>query len=226
MSVVNLLRRVSLFADLRGEELNALSRCLGKRTFASDMILYHKGNPAQNLYIIESGEVRIYALSDSGHEITLEVYGPGECFGETALLDGNLRTTGAMALEKTVTYTLDRDDFLQCLDRHPQVARRVMALLAHRLEHAMTYAENLAFLDVAGRVAAVLLELAARYEVEHGSIEIDLHLTQGEMASWCAASREMVNKVLAAYREQGLIKMERQAIVIIDLAGLKRKTGH
>ena len=81
MSVVNLLRRLSLFADLRGEELNALSRCLGKRTFASDMILYHKGSPARNFYIIESGEVRIFSLSDSGHEITLEVYGPGDASG-------------------------------------------------------------------------------------------------------------------------------------------------
>jgi CRP/FNR family cyclic AMP-dependent transcriptional regulator len=223
MSVVELLRRVSLFADLRDEELNALSRCLGKRTFAKDMILFHKGSPAQNLYVIESGEVRIFALSGSGREITLEVYGPGECFGETALLDGNLRTTGAMALEKTVTYTLDRNDFFRCLELHPQVARRVMELLAHRLEHANAYAENLAFLNVAGRVAAVLLELAARQWAANGSIESNLHLTQAELASWVCASREMVNKVLHTYQDQGLILLTGHTIVILDLAGLKRK---
>ena len=146
--------------------------------------------------------MRIFALSETGHEITLDVYGPGECFGETALLDGNLRSTGAMAVEKTVTYTLRRDDFLRCLERHPQVARRVMGLLAHRLEHATAYAENLAFLDVAGRVAAVLLELADALRHRAGSIEFDLHLTQAELASWVCASREMVNKSSARVPER------------------------
>ena len=226
MSVADALRRVSLFADLHEDELAALADCLGRRVFAKDMILFHKGSPAQSLYLIESGEVRIFALSETGHEITLDIYGPGECFGETALLDGNLRSTGAMAVAKTVTYTLGRDDFLRCMERHPQVARRVMALLAHRLEHATAYAENLAFLDVAGRVAAVLLELAQRYGVEHGSLGIDLHLTQAELASWACASREMVNRVLHAYQNQGLITMERHTIVITDLAGLKPKKAN
>lgn len=223
MSVADLLRRVSLFADLSDGELAALAGCLGRRVFARDMILFHKGSPAQNLYLIESGFVRIFALNDAGREITLDIYGPDECFGETAFLDGNLRTAGAIALEKTVTYTLGRNDFLRCLELHPQVARRVMALLAHRLEHAILYSENLAFLDVAGRVAAMLLDLAARSGSDGDRIELDLHLTQSELASWCVASREMVNKVLNAYRDQGLIALTGHTIVILDRAGLKRK---
>ena len=160
MSVTDGLRRVSLFADLGDDELATLADCLGRRVFAKDMIFFHKGSPTQSFYLIESGAVRIFALSETGHELTLDVYGPGECFGETALLDGNLRSTGAMALRRRSPTRFGRDDFLRCLELHPQVARRVMALLAHRLEHATAYAENLAFLDVAGRVAAVLLELA------------------------------------------------------------------
>ena len=139
MSAVELLFRVSLFADLREDELAALGDCLGRRIFAKGMIIFHKGSPAQSLYLIESGQVRIFALSESGHEITLDVYSPGECFGETAFFDGNLRSTDAMAVEKTVTYTLQRDHFLHCLERHPQVARRVMGLLVHRLEHTTAY---------------------------------------------------------------------------------------
>ena len=222
MAVADLLRRVSLFADLREDELAALADCLGRRVFAKHMILFHQGSPAQSLYLIESGEVRIFASSETGQELTLDVYGPGECFGETALLDGNLRATGAMALEKTVTYTLQRDDLLRCMEHHPQVARRAMALLAHRLEHTIAYAENLAFLDVAGRVAAVLLELAARCETE-GNIEFDLHLNQSDLASWCVASRVMVNKVLGAFQDERLIKLEGHSITILDLGGLKRK---
>ena len=76
---------------------------------------------------------------------------------------------------------------------------------------------------MAGRVAAVLFELAARYGSEHGSVELDLHLMQAELAGWVCASREMVNKVLAAYREQGLIAIGGHTILILDLAGLKHK---
>jgi CRP/FNR family transcriptional regulator, cyclic AMP receptor protein len=225
MSVADLLQRVSIFADLGDDEFIALVDCLRRRVFAKDTILFHQGSPAQSLYLIESGAVRIFAVGEMGQEITLDVYGPGECFGETALLDGNFRPTSAMAIEKTVTYALSRGDFLCCLERHPQVAHRVMVLLAHRLEHATAYAENLAFLNVAGRVAAVLLELAERYGGEAGSLEPDLHLTQAELASWVCASREMVNKVLHAYRDQGLITMDGHRIVITDPAGLKRKTA-
>lgn len=75
MSVADLLRWVSLFADLHEHELSALADCLSRRIFAKDMILLHKGSPAQSLYLIESGEVRVFALSEKGHGITLDVYG-------------------------------------------------------------------------------------------------------------------------------------------------------
>ena len=223
MSAIDTLHRISLFADLREEEFQDLAACLRKRSFARDIILFHKGSPSQALYLIESGKVRAFALSDGGQEITLDIYGPGECFGETALLDGQMRCAGAMTLEPTVTYALQRDDFLRCLDEHPAVARRALTLLADRLSHLTEYTEHLAFMDVPGRVAAVLLELAARYGVEDGTIEIDLHLTQSELATWCVASRVMVNKVLGAFCDEGLIMLEGHVVTFLDLAGLKRK---
>ena len=84
--------------------------------------------------------------------------------------------------------------------------------------------ENLVFLDVAGRVAAVLLELATRYGAEHSSTEIGLHLTQAEFASWVCASREMVNRVLHAYQNEGLIAMKGRTILVLDPNGLRHKT--
>jgi CRP/FNR family transcriptional regulator, cyclic AMP receptor protein len=225
MPVTDLLRRMFLFADLRDDELVALADCLRRRVFAKDAILFHQGGPARNLYLIESGAVRLFALGEMGRELTLDVYGPGECIGETSLLDGNPRIVSAAALEKTVIYTMNRDDFLHCLELHPQMAWRVMVLLARRLEQATAYAENLVFLDVAGRVAAVMVELAARYGIKGSGIELDAPLTQADLASWVGASREMVNKVLHAYRDQGLITMQGHKIVITDLAGLKHKMG-
>lgn len=223
MSATDVLRRVSLFADLHDEELRVLAACLGKRIFAKDLILFHKGSPSQALYLIESGAVRAFVLSETGQEITLDIYGPGDCFGETALLDGQMRSAGAMTLAPTVAYTLQRDDFLRCLNEHPKVARRALALLADRLNHLTEFTEHLAFLGVPGRVAAVLLELAGRYGVSEEAISIDLHLTQTELASCCVASRVMINRVLGAFRDEGLIMLEGQAVTILDIGGLKRK---
>lgn len=225
MTAAELLRRVSLFADLRDEERAALANCLYRRVFARDMILFHKGSPARSLYLIESGAVRIFALSDAGDEITLGVYGPGDCFGETALLDGNIRSNGATALERTVVYGLSRDDFLRCLEAHPGVVRRVMALMAHRIDAATAYSEALAFLDVPGRLASVLLELAARWGGEGDGAEITLRQSQTDLANWCACSREMVNKVLQQYQKLGLIATDGRAIRITNSEGLRSRIG-
>lgn len=226
MCTTDFLRQTSLFADLSDDELAPMNGCLGRRVFAKDTVLFGKGSPAQCLYVIRSGAVRIFALSGTGHDMTLAIYGAGECFGETALLDGNIRSTGAMALAKTIVFTIGRSDFIQYMDRHPQVARRVMALLAHRVEQATTYAENLAFLDVTGRVAAALLDLVSRQDMEEQAPQLNLHMTQTELASWVCASRERVNKVLHAFREEGLITIAGHTFIVQDISGLRDKLNH
>jgi CRP/FNR family cyclic AMP-dependent transcriptional regulator len=223
MSKVTMLRNVRLFADLPDQELEGLADRLSKRTFAKGMIIFHKESAGQTLYIIESGKVRIFVLSESGQEISVNVYGPGDVFGELALLDGLPRSAGAVALERTVTLTLHRDDFLHHLELCPGMARSIIEMLSARLRYTTAYTESLAFLDVYGRVAEKLLELADRYGVQKEGIEIELRLTQAELASWVVASRESVNKALCAFRDQGLIEVEGQRITILDRRGLKRR---
>ena len=186
------------------------------------MILFHKGSYGNSLYLIESGKVRIFILSETGREISLNLHGPGECFGELALLDDLPRSAGAVAIERTVTYTLQRQDFLRHLDQSPQMARALLAQMGAYLRNATAYAEGLAFLDVYGRVALVLLRLAERYGHQSGrAIQIDLRLPQTELAGYVSASREMVNRVLRTFREQGLIKIEGQTIIIVNEQGLR-----
>ncbi len=223
MSNAAMLRKVSLFAELSDHELEALAGSLGRRTFAKGMIIFHKGGVGQTLYIIESGRVRIFVLSESGQEITVNIYGPGDIFGEFSLLDGLPRSAGAVAMDRTVTLTLHRDDFLHHLEAYPRIASSVMKVLTTRLRYTTTHAETLSFLDVYGRVAAKLLELADRYGVQKEAIEIELQLTQSELATWVAASRESVNKVLGTFREQGLIEVEGQRITILDRDRLERR---
>lgn len=221
MSMVAMLQRVSFFSRLTDQELEALAHSLSKRTFGKGMIIFHKGSPGRSLYIIESGRVRIFLLSGSGQEISVNVYGPGDVFGELALLDGLPRSAGAMVMEKTVVYTLHRDDFLRCMEACPRMATSIIDELSSRLRYTTDCLEHLAFLDVNGRVAAKLLELADRYGLEGEDVEIDLRLTQTELASWVVARRESVNKVLSSLRDQGLVDVEGQRITILDRAGLE-----
>lgn len=221
MSKAGLLRRIPLFVSLPDHELEALGRSMGKRTFGKGMIIFHRESPGQTLYIIESGLVRIFSLSESGQEITVNLYGPGELFGEMAVLDGRPRSAGALCMERTVTHTLHRDLFLDCLARNPALAQGVIELLSERLRYTTCYVESLAFLDVYGRVAAKLLELGERFSGKEGDSGLDLRLTQGELATWVAASRESVNKVLSQFRDQGLIGVDGQVIIILDRDGLR-----
>ena len=223
MSKVTALRNVPFFAGLSGQELEALADSLEKRTFGKGMIIFHKGSPGQTLYIIESGKVRIFIISESGQEISVNIYGPGDAFGELALLDGLPRSAGAVAMEQTVTFTLHRDDFLRHLEAHPRMARSIIEVLSTRLRYTTTYAESLAFLDVYGRVAAKLLELAERYGVQKEGIEIELRLTQAELASWVGTTRESVNKVLGTFRGQGLIEVKERKITILDRERLRKR---
>lgn len=222
MPKIALLRKVQCFANLSERELQGLADCLVKRTFGRGMILFHKDSPGRSLYIIESGKVRIFLLSETGQEISVNVYGPGEVLGELALLDGLPRSAGAMVMERTVAYTLYRDDFLRCLDAYPGLARGVIQQLSARLRYTTACMESLAFLDVPGRVAAKLLELADRYGLKGEGIEIEMRLTQAELASWVASRRESVNKVLGTFRDQGLIDIDGQHITILDRPGLER----
>jgi CRP-like cAMP-binding protein len=223
MSNVELLQSVSLFADLSVTDLSVLADSLKRHTFGKGMIIFHQGSSGQRLHIIESGRVRIFLLSESGQQVSLNLYGPGDVFGELSLLDDLPRSAGAIATEKTATYTLHRDDFLRHLEAYPRMAISILKTLSARLRYTATYAENLAFLDVYGRVASKLLELADRYGVQKDGIEIGLRLTQADLANWVGASRESVNKVLGVFRDQGSIEIEGKTITIRDRSRLQKQ---
>jgi CRP/FNR family cyclic AMP-dependent transcriptional regulator len=212
-----------LFAGLTDEDLRVLSQCVGRRMFGRGVFIFHKDSPGRYLYIIESGRVRLFSVSDTGQELSLNVLGPGESFGELALIDGRPRSAGAVAVEPTVALILHREDVLHLLDKSPRLAMNLIEILAARLRYTTRYVEDLAFLDVNSRVAARLLDLAARQNVQQGDVRIELSLTQAELASWVASSRESVNKVLMGFRSQGLIAVEGPWITILDRRRLERQ---
>ena len=223
MSKLDLLRNVSLFTGLSDQELQTLAESLHRRAFGKGTIVFDQGSTDATLYVIESGRVRIFLISEFGEEISLQVYDPGQCFGEFAVLDGQPRSAGAVAMEDIVTYTLHRGDFLRHLETCPHMAIRIIQVLTTRLRYTTRQMENLAFLDVSGRVAAKLLELADRYGVQKEGIEITLPLTQEELATWVVVTRKSVSSVLTHFRDLGLIQVQRRRITILDPKALKKK---
>jgi CRP/FNR family transcriptional regulator, cyclic AMP receptor protein len=217
-------KQVSFFTDLPEEEIQALSSATKRRTFRSGEVIFHRDDPGQVLYMIKEGKVKICIISPDGQEVSLAVLGKGEYFGEFALLDGLPRSTDAVALEKVECYTLQRSDFLNAIQKNPKIAILVLEALSKRLRATDNMVEDLIFLDVYGRVAKKLLELADTHGVKtEEGVVIDLRLTQQELASMVGASRESVNKVLGYFTDKKFISTDKHRITIHRVNDLKRR---
>jgi cAMP-binding proteins - catabolite gene activator and regulatory subunit of cAMP-dependent protein kinases len=217
-------KQVSIFDGLSDDELHDLVVVSRRRAFRSGEVIFHRDDPGQVMYVIKEGKVKICLISPEGQEISLVVFGKGDYFGEFALLDGLARSADAIALEKVECYTLQRSDFHQAIMKNPKIAIRVMEVLCGRLRKTDQQVEDLIFLDVYGRVAKKLLELADTYgkKVEAG-IRIDVRLTQQELASMVGASRESVNKVLGYFTDKHYISTDKHRITLHRAADLERR---
>lgn len=218
------LKQVSIFAGLSDEAIRELMTVAKRRTFRAGEVIFHREDPGQVLYVIKEGKVKIALTSPDGQEISLVVFGKGECFGELALLDGLPRSADAIALERVECYTLQRSDFQKAIMKNPKIAIQVLEVLSKRLRTTDQTVENLIFLDVYGRVAKKLLELADSHGVKvDDGILIDVRLTQQELASMVGASRESVNKVLGYFADKNFISTDKHRITLHSIADLKRR---
>jgi CRP/FNR family transcriptional regulator/CRP/FNR family cyclic AMP-dependent transcriptional regulator len=218
------LKQVPLFADLADEDIRSLMALAKKRTFRNGEVIFHRDDPGTVLYVIKEGKVKICLISPDGQEVSLVVFGKGECFGELTILDGLPRSADAVALEKVECYTLQRSDFHNAIIKNPKIAIQVLEVLSKRLRTTDNMVEDLIFLDVYGRVAKKLLELADSHgtKVDNG-IRIDVRLTQQELASMVGASRESVNKVMGYFSDKNFISTDKHRITLHRITELKRR---
>ena len=218
------MKHVPLFAGLADEDIRELMSVARRRTFRSGEVIFHRDDPGQVLYIIKEGKVKVCLISPDGQEIVLSVLGKGECFGEFAILDRLPRSADAVALEKVECYTLQRSDFHQAILKSPKIAIQVLEVLTKRLRSIDQMVEDLIFLDVYGRVAKKLLELAETHgeKVEDGT-RINVRLTQQELASMVGASRESVNKVMGYFTDKDFISTDKHRITLHRITELKRR---
>jgi CRP/FNR family cyclic AMP-dependent transcriptional regulator len=219
-----LLQKVPLLAGLSDGDREALAAAVVRRRYRKGDIVMQKEEPGHALFIVERGSVRIYVPSAQGNDLILAVLGPGDFFGDLSLLDGRPRSASAAVGSDTSLLQLERSDFIALITRRPAAAMAVLEAVARRLRETDEMASDLAFLDVAGRLAKKLLELASAHGVERdGGVLIELPVTQEELANMIGVTRESVNRNLSDFRRLGLIKNQGRRIVIADAARLRRR---
>jgi CRP/FNR family cyclic AMP-dependent transcriptional regulator len=221
---VDLLERVPLLAALTDSDRQALARSASRRRYRRGDIIFQKDDPGHSLFIVARGSVRIYVPSTQGADLTLAVLGPGHFFGDLSLLDGRPRSASAAALGDTNVVILERSDFVAVIRTRPAAVMSVLAVVVRRLRDTDEMASDLAFLDVGGRLAKKLLELAATNGVKRqDGVLLDMPITQEELADMIGVTRESVNRNLSLFRRIGLVAKEGRRFVLRDPAGLRRR---
>ena len=223
LATPELLRRVSIFAHLGDAELAGLERLLEAREVAAEAVVVGQEDRGDALFVLVRGRVKVVLYGESGREIILRVFGrPGDFFGEMSLLDDQPRSATVIALETSTLLILKRGDFHQHLEGQPRTALAVLAELSRRLRRADEVIGNLALLDVYGRLARKLRDLARSdgEPVPEGVVIRDLP-TQQEIAGLIGTSRETVNRLLADLRERGVIRAHRSRIVVVQAEALR-----
>jgi len=227
MNKLELLHNVPAFSRLDADQLGLLAASVGSQSFERGEMIFHQGSFGSVLYIIVSGQVRIYTISEAGQELALTIFRDGDFLGELALLDGLPRSANAQAMRATTTLTLHRSAFLHTIEACPPIAAAVIEAMAARLRQTNVYAEQLSSLSAPRRVVRQLLGLAAQYGIAEGSeTRIDLRLTQDDLASLSGTTRETVNRVLGLLRDQRLVRVERAQVSILNVAQLERAIDH
>lgn len=217
MSSALAFRQNPLFADLSMDQLTRLAELARTHRYGKEHVIFNEGDPGTALYMIVTGRVKISQSSPDGKERTLALLGPGDVFGELALLDGGPRSADAVVAEDSELRVIPRQEFLTFVMDQPQVAMSLLVVLSQRLRHTNLLVHDAAFFDVRGRLARALLELArAEPKMEPGPALVCPQLTQSELASIVGVTRESINKWLRYYERSGAVIRRRGRLVVLD----------
>lgn len=192
--------------------------------FARGCTVFSEGEPADRLYIIISGKVKIGQRSPDGHDHLLAIMGPPDMFGELSVFDPAPRTASATTLTEVSAVSLDSDKLRGWMVDRPEVAYQLLRLLARRLRRANNKVTDQIFTDVPGRVAKQLLLLAQQFGTREGdALRVAHDLTQEEIAQLVGASREATNQALGTFADRGWIQWESRNVLILDAENLARR---
>jgi CRP/FNR family transcriptional regulator, cyclic AMP receptor protein len=220
---IQVLASLRLFEGIDAADLSVMAGAMGIHHYRSGEVIFHQGDLGDALHVIVSGAVKRVLPSPDGDEAILATLRRHAFFGQLALLDHGLQSTTTVAIEPTETISVPRATFMDLIAAHACAREVLLAELAGELRRLTGRVEALYFLDVPGRVADVLVGLSRERgrrlepapETPAGAVRIDGRLTQGDLAAMVNSSRQSVNQALAELGSKGIVRFERDGIVIL-----------
>lgn len=206
-----MLEKVDLFASATPDERAQIESYTSRRRYPRSTVIVAEGDSNQSLYVIVSGKVKVYLTDADGREIILRFQGPGEYFGELALLDDAPRSATVIGVEPTELLVLPKAGFERCLIEHPTTAISTIRALTKRVRTLTEEVRALALLDVYGRLSRVLTQLA---EDQDGTLVVTQRLTHQEIANMVGSSREMVTRILKELTMGGYVTVGNGSMTI------------
>src|SRR3954451_9133462 len=216
---LEILRRHPIFSDLEPAAFDQLCRYARLSSLKRGAAIFSKGDPGNSLYAVISGSVKMSTSSAEGRNAILNLIGPGEVFGEIALLDGLERTTDAIANSDCELFIIDRREFIPFLHSQPALAMKFIQLLCARLRRTSEHVEQIILQDLPGRLASALLRLTEKPKQPRA--ERPIVITQQEISEMVGMSRESINKQLRAWEHRNWVRLEHGAIVVRDVEALQ-----
>jgi CRP/FNR family transcriptional regulator/CRP/FNR family cyclic AMP-dependent transcriptional regulator len=200
--MTQLLAKVELFSELDSEELDRISSLAQTRSAPKDTVVFHAGDMADAVYVVANGKVKVVTTSTDGKEFILTVLGAGQVFGEMALIESAPRSASVITLTSVEMLAIKRDDFHHLLNTAPSISRKLLTILSRRLRRANSKMESLAYMDVAGRLARYLLDLARDHGQRMGRGWIVVRRpTHSDIAHSIGTSRETVSRLINEFEE-------------------------
>jgi CRP/FNR family transcriptional regulator, cyclic AMP receptor protein len=222
--MVKTLLQAAIFQGVAPDAALALAQQLCPISVARGHTFFTEGEPGDRMYIISAGTVKIGRQSPDRRDNVFSIRGPSESFGELSVFDPGPRTSTATALTEVSAAPVDGATVRAWIADHPDVAERMMRVLARRLRRTDDNLCDIIFTDVPGRLAKQLLQLAQRFGVqEDGAMRVSHDLTQDELAQLVGACRETVNKALSDFTRRGWIRLEGKSILITGSENLARR---
>ncbi len=216
---VDFLATVPLFNGLDRVELERFAEVTREKSYPKGSVILFEDDPGDSLFVVRDGRVKVVLIGEDGREVILGVLGVGEYFGELSLIDDRPRSAHVIAMEDSNLLVLRREDFRKRVESSPSVAWSLLTELSRRLRRADDKIGGLVLLDVPGRIARLLLDLAE----ESGTNAIEKTLTHQTIAQMIGASRETVSRAMKDFQDAGWITVERRRIALADRAALEQR---
>lgn len=215
-AVLAVLASAKPFHAVSDEVRQALLQSANQVTLKGGKLLFQQGQAGDSMFVVISGLIEVSISTADGRKVLLNRLGPGQCFGEISMIDGLARTAETVALTETRLMSISRAVFLEVAKRYPELSLAMIDLLCERVRWLSDSVEDYAVLPLERRLARRLQILFDRF----GGAELSIEIAQSDLADFVGASRESVNKILMAWRKDGLISMGRKTVQLLSKDGL------